>query len=258
MWDTRDGTVTRDLLTGINGVWQVVFDRRFCIAASNRQDSTFLEVWDFAGDKGSNDEEEDEDELGGDEDDNNSETSDPYDELRLAEGDIEDSESDDDGAGDVFYDPDDSDFNMDSTSARSGTYNSPTPSHSTLGGGRKNVGGRGRRSVAPTSLDKMSLDSPAEAVTTVSSSSHTGVSNYPLVWGTHHGVGPSSATHTTTTTTTTTSSSTSAPGRLHDWTSFGIPSGSASSSSGSRGGTTGAGSSSTRTPTHGRSQGRRE
>ncbi|KAG8913200.1 SCF ubiquitin ligase complex subunit cdc4 [Tulasnella sp. 417] len=258
MWDTRDGTVTRDLLTGINGVWQVVFDRRFCIAASNRQDSTFLEVWDFAGDKGSNEEDEDEDDLAADDDDNNSETSDPYDELRLAEGDIEDSESDDEGAGDVFYDPDDSDFNMDSTSARSGTYNSPTPSHSTLGGGRKSVGGRGRRSVAPTSLDKMSLDSPAEPVTTISSSTHTGVSTYPLVWGTHPGVGPSTSSHTTTTTTTTTSTSTTAPGRLQDWSSFGMPSGSTPGSSSSRGGAAGAGSSSTRTPTHGRSQGRRE
>lgn len=50
MWDTRDGTVIKDLLTGITGVWQVVFDERFCVAASNRQDHTYLDVWDFAGD----------------------------------------------------------------------------------------------------------------------------------------------------------------------------------------------------------------
>ncbi|KAG8999808.1 SCF ubiquitin ligase complex subunit cdc4 [Tulasnella sp. 427] len=256
IWDTRDGTA-KDLLTGINGVWQVVFDRRFCVAASNNQDNTQLEVWDFAADKGNNgDDDDEEDDLGGDDDDNNSETSDPYDELRLAEGDIEDSESEDDG-GDVFYDPDDSDFNMDSTSARSGTYNSPTPSHSTMGGGRRSVGPRSRRSAAPTTLDKMSLDTPAEHVAGGSSSSngHATASTYPIVWAARHGVGPSSSTHTTTTTTTTTSSSTATPGRLHDWTSFGIPSGSGSGSSSSRGG---AGSSSTRTPTQGRSQGRRE
>ncbi len=47
MWDTRDGTVIRDLLTNITGVWQVVFDERFCVAASNAQEHTFLDVWDF-------------------------------------------------------------------------------------------------------------------------------------------------------------------------------------------------------------------
>ncbi|KAG8935606.1 SCF ubiquitin ligase complex subunit cdc4 [Tulasnella sp. 418] len=105
MWDTRDGSVTRDLLTGITGVWQVVFDRRFCVAASNRQDHTYLEVWDFAGD----------DEVGasgdnpGDlDDDLNSETGDPYDESRLGEQDVEDSESEDE---------DDADQTMDSGSS---------------------------------------------------------------------------------------------------------------------------------------------
>lgn len=66
MWDARDGTVVRDLLTNILGVWQVVFDERFCVAASNSQDHTFLDVWDF-GDEGEADVEaarivEDEDE----------------------------------------------------------------------------------------------------------------------------------------------------------------------------------------------------
>lgn len=50
MWDIRDGTVIRDLLTGITGVWQVVFDGRWCVAASNRLDMTYLDVWDFGGD----------------------------------------------------------------------------------------------------------------------------------------------------------------------------------------------------------------
>lgn len=50
MWDTRDGTVMRDLLTNIMGVWQVVFDERFCVAASNLQEHTYLDVWDFGED----------------------------------------------------------------------------------------------------------------------------------------------------------------------------------------------------------------
>jgi len=47
MWNIRDGTVVRDLLTGITGVWQVVFEGRWCVAASNRNDTTVLDVWDF-------------------------------------------------------------------------------------------------------------------------------------------------------------------------------------------------------------------
>jgi F-box and WD-40 domain protein CDC4 len=47
MWDARDGTVVRDLLTNIHGVWQVVFDERFRVAASNMQHHTYLNVWDF-------------------------------------------------------------------------------------------------------------------------------------------------------------------------------------------------------------------
>ncbi|KAG6816696.1 hypothetical protein H0H87_003784 [Tephrocybe sp. NHM501043] len=47
MWDMRDGSVVRDLLTGITGVWQVVFEGRWCVAASNRSDATVLDVWDF-------------------------------------------------------------------------------------------------------------------------------------------------------------------------------------------------------------------
>lgn len=47
MWSVRDGTVVRDLLTGITGVWQVVFEGRWCVAASNRNDTTVLDVWDF-------------------------------------------------------------------------------------------------------------------------------------------------------------------------------------------------------------------
>jgi F-box and WD-40 domain protein CDC4 len=47
MWNIRDGSIVRDLLTGITGVWQVVFEGRWCVAASNRSDVTVLDVWDF-------------------------------------------------------------------------------------------------------------------------------------------------------------------------------------------------------------------
>lgn len=57
MWNVRDGSVVRDLLTGITGVWQVVFEGRWCVAASNRNDATVLDVWDFGN-------EEDEDWVG--------------------------------------------------------------------------------------------------------------------------------------------------------------------------------------------------
>ncbi|EJD02168.1 WD40 repeat-like protein [Fomitiporia mediterranea MF3/22] len=50
MWDIRDGSFVRDLLTGVNDVWQVVSDGRWCIAASNRTDATVLDVWDFGRD----------------------------------------------------------------------------------------------------------------------------------------------------------------------------------------------------------------
>lgn len=38
----------RDLLTGITQVWQVAFEGRWCVAASNRNDQTVLDVWDFS------------------------------------------------------------------------------------------------------------------------------------------------------------------------------------------------------------------
>ncbi|TDL20805.1 cell division control protein 4 [Rickenella mellea] len=47
MWDVRDGSFIRDLLTGVTGVWQVVFEGRWCVAASNRLGSTVIDVWDF-------------------------------------------------------------------------------------------------------------------------------------------------------------------------------------------------------------------
>ncbi|KIM20444.1 hypothetical protein M408DRAFT_82025 [Serendipita vermifera MAFF 305830] len=51
MWDIRSGTDVGNLLTDIIGVWQVAFNGRWCVAASNRYegryDGTFLDVWDF-------------------------------------------------------------------------------------------------------------------------------------------------------------------------------------------------------------------
>jgi len=48
MWDIRDGTLIRSLLIGSMGLWQVVFQGRWCVAASSREDrATFLDVWDF-------------------------------------------------------------------------------------------------------------------------------------------------------------------------------------------------------------------
>jgi F-box and WD-40 domain protein CDC4 len=47
LWNIRDGSKTVELLKGVIGVWQVVFEGRWCIAASNRNDRTWLDVWEF-------------------------------------------------------------------------------------------------------------------------------------------------------------------------------------------------------------------
>lgn len=47
MWDVEGGTIVRDLLTDIIGVWQVAFEGRWCVAASSKGDATFLDIWDF-------------------------------------------------------------------------------------------------------------------------------------------------------------------------------------------------------------------
>ena len=51
LWNLRDGTVIKDLITGVTGVWNVVFDGRWCAAASNRDGDTMLDIWDFSNDK---------------------------------------------------------------------------------------------------------------------------------------------------------------------------------------------------------------
>ncbi|KAI0273516.1 WD40-repeat-containing domain protein [Gloeopeniophorella convolvens] len=58
MWDVREGTIVREFLSNIHGVWQVVFEGRWCVAASHRSDATILDVWDFGNG------EEDEDWIG--------------------------------------------------------------------------------------------------------------------------------------------------------------------------------------------------
>ncbi|KAF8183153.1 WD40 repeat-like protein, partial [Pholiota molesta] len=47
LWDVRDGTFVKNLLTGVTSVWQVVFQGWWCVAASNRSNVTFLDVWNF-------------------------------------------------------------------------------------------------------------------------------------------------------------------------------------------------------------------
>ena len=52
MWNVRDGSFIRDLLTDVAGVWQVVFEGRWCVAASHRNGSNVIDVWDFGIDEG--------------------------------------------------------------------------------------------------------------------------------------------------------------------------------------------------------------
>ena len=52
MWNVREGTVVRDLFTGADDVPQVVFEGRYCAAASNRNNETTLDVWDFGPEDG--------------------------------------------------------------------------------------------------------------------------------------------------------------------------------------------------------------
>jgi WD40 repeat protein len=47
LWDQRQGRLIRDVLTGLSGVWQVRFDRRRCVAAVHRNNTTWIEVLDY-------------------------------------------------------------------------------------------------------------------------------------------------------------------------------------------------------------------
>lgn len=65
MWDVRDGTFTRDLLTGLTGVWQVSFDQRFCVAAVQRNAQSEFDILDFGPvDPNEEDEDDEEEEKG--------------------------------------------------------------------------------------------------------------------------------------------------------------------------------------------------
>lgn len=44
MWDIQTGDCIQDLLTDLNGVWQVKFDQRRCVAAVQRGSLTYVEV----------------------------------------------------------------------------------------------------------------------------------------------------------------------------------------------------------------------
>lgn len=47
MWSMADGHFVKDLLTDLSGVWQVKFDERRCVAAVQRNNSTYIEVYFF-------------------------------------------------------------------------------------------------------------------------------------------------------------------------------------------------------------------
>jgi F-box and WD-40 domain protein CDC4 len=62
MWNIRDGSLVRNLLTDITGVWQVAFKGRLCAAATKQVDKTKLHIWDFGGDDNEDDRESEGDE----------------------------------------------------------------------------------------------------------------------------------------------------------------------------------------------------
>ena len=45
MWNIRTSECVKDLLTDLSGVWQVRFDERRCVAAVQRNNLTYIEVW---------------------------------------------------------------------------------------------------------------------------------------------------------------------------------------------------------------------
>ena len=47
MWSMADGHFVKDLLTDLSGVWQVKFDERRCVAAVQRNNSTYIEVTSY-------------------------------------------------------------------------------------------------------------------------------------------------------------------------------------------------------------------
>jgi F-box and WD-40 domain protein CDC4 len=47
LWDIRSGTLVRELITGVTGVWRVAFSGRWCVAAKNVDDVNFIDTWRF-------------------------------------------------------------------------------------------------------------------------------------------------------------------------------------------------------------------
>jgi F-box and WD-40 domain protein CDC4 len=47
VWDLKTGQCVRELLTGVNNVWQVRFKNNTCVAASNRNGATMFDVFRF-------------------------------------------------------------------------------------------------------------------------------------------------------------------------------------------------------------------
>ncbi|KAE9976136.1 hypothetical protein EG328_002830 [Venturia inaequalis] len=47
LWNVKTGECVKDLLTDLSGVWQVKFNDRRCVAAVQREQSTYIEVLDF-------------------------------------------------------------------------------------------------------------------------------------------------------------------------------------------------------------------
>ncbi|KDR77422.1 hypothetical protein GALMADRAFT_138534 [Galerina marginata CBS 339.88] len=52
LWDIQDGKLFKDIQTGGAGVWQIACSGRSCVAAVNRGNHTFIDVWDFGDDDG--------------------------------------------------------------------------------------------------------------------------------------------------------------------------------------------------------------
>jgi F-box and WD-40 domain protein CDC4 len=61
LWSAQTGYHVRDLLRDTGGFWEVAFKGRWCVAVSNTNDSTILNIWDFETDEEEEEEEEEED-----------------------------------------------------------------------------------------------------------------------------------------------------------------------------------------------------
>lgn len=53
LWNTRDGTVIRDMWPEVGGqkVWQVALEGLRCVAASTSTEATFIDIWTLRGEE---------------------------------------------------------------------------------------------------------------------------------------------------------------------------------------------------------------